>query len=129
MYDEVVYVFEGVLEVAAMNGLQERVTSAESRSAERRRRPPRPRIAVRRGSGLFFAVVVLGAGVFFTEMRNGGANSGLASQQVYVVKPGDTLWSIAGRFAGNGNVSALEYRLYNEVGSTNIQPGQEIRIP
>ncbi|MDA8103141.1 MAG: LysM domain-containing protein [Nitrospiraceae bacterium] len=121
--------FEEVLEVAAMNGLQERVTSAESRSQRGQCTTPRARIAVRRGSGLFFAVLVLGAGVLFTEMRNAGANSGLASQQVYVVKPGDTLWSIAGRFAGNGNVSALEYRLYSEVGSTNIQPGQEIRIP
>ncbi|MDA8209916.1 MAG: LysM peptidoglycan-binding domain-containing protein [Actinomycetota bacterium] len=65
----------------------------------------------------------------FTEMRNAESNSGLAAQQIYVVKPGDTLWSIASRFAGNGNVSSLEYRLYSELGTTSIRPGQEIRIP
>ena len=112
-----------------MNGLRERGTSVELRAADQGPRSSHRRSNARRGRGLLFAALVLGAGVLFTEMRNAEANSGLASQQVYVVKPGDTLWSISNRFAGNGNVSALEYRLYSEVGTTNIQPGQEIRIP
>ncbi len=129
MYDELVYVFERIPEVVAMNGLQERSTSAESRVGDHRSRQSRPRSRARRGRGLLFATLVLGAGLVFTVMRNAESNSGLAAQQIYVVKPGDTLWSIASRFAGNGNVSSLEYRLYSELGTTSIRPGQEIRIP
>ena len=129
MYDEIVYVFEQVLEVAAMIGLQERGGAVGPRDGERPvGAESRPRRA-RRSRAVLFAALVLGAGLAFTEMRDAGANSGLASQQVYVVKPGDTLWSIASRFAGNGNVSALEYRLYTELGTTQIQPGQQVRIP
>ena len=129
MYDEIVYVFEQVLEVAAMIGLQEHGGAVGSRSGERvSHKALRPGRA-RRSRGVLFVALVLGAGLAFTEMRDAGASSGLASQQVYVVKPGDTLWSIASRFAGNGNVSALEYKLYSELGTTQLQPGEQVRIP
>lgn len=50
-------------------------------------------------------------------------------QQVYVVRPGDTIWGIAQRYAGSGDPRAVADEIQAQVGGTVIQPGQEIAVP
>lgn len=48
------------------------------------------------------------------------------------VQKGDTLWSIAGRYLGDGmdrRKAVYEIEVLNELESDNIYPGQVIRIP
>ena len=68
-------------------------------------------------------------GIFFVSVKDARTSPGLVSNTVYTVKSGDTIWSIATRFANGGSVSALEYRLLEETGTTSLTPGEEIRIP
>ena len=54
---------------------------------------------------------------------------GVASSKVsYVVQSGDTIYSIASRFANGGSVSQVEYQLMQEVHGTTIVPGQTITV-
>ncbi|HEX3947576.1 MAG TPA: LysM peptidoglycan-binding domain-containing protein [Acidimicrobiales bacterium] len=48
---------------------------------------------------------------------------------VYVVQPGDTLWSIASRIDGNGNPRPLVEALTAKLGSATVVPGEHIDIP
>jgi LysM repeat protein len=50
------------------------------------------------------------------------------AKTTYVVQPGDTIYSIAARFADGGSVSQLEYRLMQEVRGTVIVPGQSLTV-
>ncbi len=53
--------------------------------------------------------------------RKGSGNEGT----VYVVRPGDSLWSIARRH----NVSVDQIRMWNQIGENDhIRPGEELRI-
>ena len=47
------------------------------------------------------------------------------------VAPGDTLWSLASRIAGGGDVRALvdEIASVNALASADVQAGQKVRIP
>ena len=67
-----------------------------------------------------------------------GATGGrpLPSRQVllqagseYVVRPGDTLWSIATRLDPTGDPRTLVGRLAAETGSDAIVPGEHLRLP
>jgi hypothetical protein len=60
-----------------------------------------------------------------------GATSGpqAAAAQAWVVKPGDTIWSIATSLDPRGDVRPLVDRLYNEVGGAPLYPGETIPIP
>jgi nucleoid-associated protein YgaU len=49
--------------------------------------------------------------------------------RVWVVRPGDTLWSIATRLDPNGDVRPLVDRLAAEVGGAGIHPGEVIPLP
>jgi hypothetical protein len=53
----------------------------------------------------------------------------VASQTIYVVQPGDTLWSIALRFDRQGDPRALAVALARETGSAVVVPGERIPIP
>ncbi len=68
-------------------------------------------------------------GIFFVSVKDAQTSPGLVSNTLYTVRSGDTIWSIATRFANGGNVSALEYRLFEETGTTSLTPGEKIRIP
>lgn len=46
-----------------------------------------------------------------------------------VVRPGDTLWSIATRLAPDDDPRPLVDALTDALGSTALQPGERIRIP
>lgn len=52
-----------------------------------------------------------------------------AAGATYVVRPGDTLWSIATRVDPTGDPRPLVARLYAETGTYAIVPGERIRIP
>ncbi len=53
----------------------------------------------------------------------------VVSEAVYVVQPGDTLWSIALRFDHRGDPRALAAALARETGSAVVVPGERIPIP
>ena len=58
------------------------------------------------------------------------ASSGAGREQVYVVKPHDTLWSIAVRTYGGdprAGVWKIEHR--NHLASKTLVPGQRLLVP
>ncbi|HTX63374.1 MAG TPA: LysM domain-containing protein [Acidimicrobiales bacterium] len=58
-----------------------------------------------------------------------GPLASAAGEAVYVVRPGDTLWSIAARFDRGGNPRPMAEALARETGSAVVVPGERIRIP
>lgn len=71
--------------------------------------------------------VVLGGGPLTAPEGPGGSTP--AAAQVYVVQPGDTVWSIAHRFDPEGDERPLVAEITAELGGATVQPGQAIRIP
>ena len=80
--------------------------------------------------------LVVGAPVAGALARHGGsANVGVhaarSSEQVYVVRPGDTIWSIASRMADGRDprvlVDAIAARNHIDVGV--VVPGQSVIVP
>ncbi len=53
----------------------------------------------------------------------------LRSGTEYVVRPGDTLWSIALRLDPTGDPRTVVARLAAETGSDTIVPGEHLRLP
>lgn len=91
---------------------------------------PSPRVRRRR---VVLAVVVLGllALLALPIRALGGstlAQAAPAAGQVYIVKPGDTLASIAGQ-ADPAKAGALAQQLAREVGSDVVVPGEHVFIP
>ncbi len=68
-----------------------------------------------------------GGGPLATTGAPGGSHA--AAVRVWVVRPGDTLWSIAEAVDPRGDVRPLVDRLASEAGSTAIYPGESIAIP
>jgi hypothetical protein len=99
------------------------------RAAIRRRR----RAAVLAGvavvltCGLALPLASLGGSPAAAGHPDAGATVGGAT--VYVVRPGDTLWSIAARFEREGNPRPMAEALAREVGSAFVVPGERISIP
>jgi LysM repeat protein len=58
------------------------------------------------------------------------SSQGAGPERTYVVRPGDTLWSIASR-AGAGDVreGVWEIEQRNHLRSAILQPGQRLRLP
>lgn len=56
----------------------------------------------------------------------GSSSSSSAGYTTYTVKKGDTLYDIAKKYPG---VSAQDIKSYNRLHSSNIKPGQRLRIP
>lgn len=52
-----------------------------------------------------------------------------AGATVYVVKPGDTLWSIAHALDPKGDERPLVARLAAELGGATLYPGETIQVP
>jgi hypothetical protein len=57
-------------------------------------------------------------------------SSGAGHEQVYVVRPADTLWSIAvGHYAGDPREGVWKLEHRNHLGSPAIRPGQRLVLP
>ncbi|WP_139173627.1 LysM peptidoglycan-binding domain-containing protein [Geodermatophilus telluris] len=90
----------------------------------------------RRGRRLVLALV-LGAGVVLGSVvtpwvTGGEAGLRLAGESSVVVRPGDTVWSLAGEVAGDGQdvravVDAIEE--LNDLDGAVLVPGQVLRLP
>ena len=52
----------------------------------------------------------------------------LAGSQVYVVQPGDTVWSIARSIDPKGDVRPLVDRITSQLGGTGLFPGERVTI-
>ncbi len=76
--------------------------------------------------GLALPIASLGGSPVAAHPRVGAATAG---ETVYVVRPGDTLWSIAARFDRGGNPRPMAEALAREIGSDVVTPGERIPIP
>lgn len=56
-------------------------------------------------------------------------STALASARVWIVRPGDTLWSIALASGAKGDIRPLVDRLSKEVGGRPLQVGERIVLP
>ena len=92
----------------------------------------------RRRLAVGLLLVVLGAGLWTiaTWMTNssvgvdpvGADRSSPATQEIHVVQPGETLWSIAEQVAPDGDVRATVDRLADLNGGAAIQVGQRLIV-
>jgi LysM repeat protein len=58
------------------------------------------------------------------------ASDGARPEQTYVVRPHDTLWTIATRFyRGDPRAGVWELRHRNHLATTVLVPGQHLRVP
>jgi LysM repeat protein len=58
------------------------------------------------------------------------ASSGAGREQVYVVKPHDTLWSIAARtYGGDPRAGIWKLQKANHLAGATIVPGEKLVVP
>ena len=58
------------------------------------------------------------------------ASSGAGPERVYVVKPHDTLWSIAGRvYGGDPRAGIWKLEHANHLAGATIVPGEKLVVP
>jgi LysM repeat protein len=57
-------------------------------------------------------------------------SNGAGPKQTYVVRPGDTLWSVAQRtYSGDPRQGVWELQHRNHLGTATIVPGQKLVVP
>jgi nucleoid-associated protein YgaU len=101
-------------------------------------RTTRPSVAVRRrrvvlgtvAAGLLVALALPWSGTGGSLATSGSALAGEAviAHHTYVVRPGDTLWSIAVRLDPTGDPRPVVAKLEAEVGD-NVVPGEQLALP
>jgi nucleoid-associated protein YgaU len=103
--------------------------------------PSRATLRWRRAVAVGMLAVVIGASWIGIRAALGGTGGGplaatgapggvkAAAVRVWIVRPGDTLWSIAEAVDPNGDVRPLVDRLAGEARGTAIYPGETIAIP
>ena len=64
-----------------------------------------------------------------TSHAPGSALAGTGHPAAYVVRPGDTLWTIAERVDPTGDPRPLVARMEAELGTDTVVPGEEVRLP
>jgi LysM repeat protein len=58
------------------------------------------------------------------------ASDGAGPAQVYIVQPGDTLWSLAAsRYGGDPRAGVWRLQQRNHLAGTTITPGQRLVLP
>ena len=58
------------------------------------------------------------------------SSSGAGRERTYVVKPSDTLWSIASRnYAGDVREGIWRIEQRNHLATATLAPGQKLRLP
>ena len=94
---------------------------------------PAPRVSARRRLVVLGLLVALVASTLLLVGRVYGAGAELDGPPpvppVYVVQPGDTLWSIAGKVAPSVDVREAVGQLRHAAGGSNLMPGQRIELP
>jgi nucleoid-associated protein YgaU len=117
------------------------VAPARERAAQARRRYPperRRRAAARRRrlrglSRLALLVVVLLVTIWVgARVANGAGNGPAFSEHAYVVRSGDTLWSVASAaYSGSHDPRQLVYRIEqrNRLAGADIHPGEVLVLP
>jgi len=102
------------------------------------RNVPRPSDAVYRrrrlGAVLLAASVVLAAAALTlspstTNASPAPVHSSTSVESVYVVQPGDTLWSIAQRAVPGHDVRPVVDDMVRTLGTATVVPGQSIDVP
>ncbi len=106
-----------------------------------RRRPSPAVLRRRRTVAVAFSLLALG-GVWFglqaalgriggSPLATAGAPGGLqpAASRTWIVRPGDSLWSIAESVEPRSDVRPLVDQLAAEVGSSDLYPGERVAIP
>lgn len=96
----------------------------------------RRRLAVGGVAGAILLGLLLGLQALFGRPGGGplaSVGSPAASEpavaRIWVVRPGDTLWSIALASGARGDIRPLVARLSAEVGGRPLQPGERIQVP
>ena len=76
-------------------------------------------------------VVVVSAVLLISRVQHAGAelDGPPPAPPVYVVQPGDTLWSIAGKVAPSVDVREAVGQLRRAAGGSTLVPGQRIEVP
>ena len=78
--------------------------------------------------GRFLLVALVGTFLFWSFLAR--SSDGAGRPQHYVVKPGDTLWSIAAaRYAGDSREGIWKLQRRNELSGTTITPGERLVLP
>ena len=104
---------------------------------ERRRHAAARRRRLRGLSRLALLVLVVVAVVVAsvwvgTRIANASSNPAAFTEHTYVVRAGDTLWSVVGRaYPGNHDPRELIFRVErrNHLASADIRPGQVLTLP
>lgn len=110
--------------------LPKRSPSAPSREVFRRRRIVACGVAGVVLLGMFFGLHALLGRLGGGPLASFGSPAAAQpAPRVWVVRPGDTLWSIALASGGQGDIRPLVDRLSAEVGGRPLQPGERIRVP
>lgn len=81
--------------------------------------------------GLWFGFALLFVAMFGFNMFFSNEAYGSKEEQVVVVQPGDTLWSIVSEYYKGGNIQEVIYLIKktNHLQSSNLQVGTELRLP
>lgn len=98
-------------------------------SVYRRRRRAAGALAVGLVAALAWVASIAVASFGSPEMPSGPGGNGSARTATYVVQRGDTIWSIAERFARPGEVGSMSDRLMRANGGSQLQVGQALVIP
>jgi hypothetical protein len=77
--------------------------------------------------GLQAALGPIGGSPLATADAPGGLQP--AANRIWIVRPGDNLWSIAESVEPRSDVRPLVDRLATEVGSSDLYPGERVAIP
>ena len=96
-------------------------------------RPQAPEVYRQRRLAVLAVVLVLITSVALLVTRVGHADAGLDGQPsaplVYVVQPGDTLWTIAEAVAPGTDRREAVGQLTDAAGGTELVPGQRLELP
>jgi len=104
------------------------------RPGRRALRPDRPDLRLtRRGRVVVvtLAALVLCAALSVARVTSEASTTPVPPRQVYVVRPGDTMWSIAARIAPgvDPRVTVSELLGINGLPNADLIPGQPLRLP
>ena len=74
-------------------------------------------------------LILLCAAVLAVGLAAHGSN-GAGPKRTYVVRPGDTLWSVAQRtYSGDPRQGVWQLEQRNHLGSATIVPGEKLVVP